>query len=314
MNPAKYTLLIIQLILFCCLAATQGEALGYPSRSEDLDALPGFNELPPGYGQVPFWSEMIDSTKLTGGLVVHVGGSESEMAALSSIKGFVIHGLHRSPEMVDATRDAIQSSGYYGKISVEIYDGKHLPYADNIVNLLFASEPESQLNEAEILRVLVPGGKASVNGKTIKKAIPNDIDEWPQYLHDSGNNAVAEDMGGNDHQYQLFECRILKPKGPNPPVSEFQTTKEKRDVWNVTVKMRPRAMVKAGGHVFLLGVPEKGTDLKGSTGIIRSFLTGSGEPALTFKLPAVPVWDGVAVSQGRMFISLEDGSLHCLGN
>lgn len=30
-------------------------APGYPSRAPDLDALPGFREPPPGYGQVPFW-------------------------------------------------------------------------------------------------------------------------------------------------------------------------------------------------------------------------------------------------------------------
>ena len=30
-------------------------ALGYPSRAEDLDVRPGFQNPPPGYGQVPFW-------------------------------------------------------------------------------------------------------------------------------------------------------------------------------------------------------------------------------------------------------------------
>lgn len=30
-------------------------AVGYPSRDADLDALPGFRNPPPGYGQVPFW-------------------------------------------------------------------------------------------------------------------------------------------------------------------------------------------------------------------------------------------------------------------
>ncbi len=30
-------------------------APGYPDRSPDLDALPGFQEPPPGYGEVPFW-------------------------------------------------------------------------------------------------------------------------------------------------------------------------------------------------------------------------------------------------------------------
>lgn len=31
------------------------DAIGYPSRSPDLDALPGFRNPPPGYGEVPFW-------------------------------------------------------------------------------------------------------------------------------------------------------------------------------------------------------------------------------------------------------------------
>ncbi len=117
-----------------------------------------------------------------------------------------------------------------------------------------------------------------------------------------------------EYQYQLLQSPMLEPRGPNSPISDFTTTKEKRDVWNVTVEMRPRAMVQAGGHVFLLGAPEIGADLKNSNGIIHSFLTGNGDPALTLELPAVPIWDGVAVSQGRMFVSLEDGSLHCLGN
>ncbi|MBN1909238.1 MAG: hypothetical protein JW818_05835, partial [Pirellulales bacterium] len=30
-------------------------APGYPSRAADLDALPGFKNPPPGYGEVPFW-------------------------------------------------------------------------------------------------------------------------------------------------------------------------------------------------------------------------------------------------------------------
>jgi len=35
--------------------ATPGAAPGFPSRAADLDALPGFQNPPPGYGEVPFW-------------------------------------------------------------------------------------------------------------------------------------------------------------------------------------------------------------------------------------------------------------------
>jgi outer membrane protein assembly factor BamB len=135
----------------------------------------------------------IDSAKLIGGFVVQVGGSKSDMAALAESKHLVIHGLNQSPKVVEEVRKTIRSTGTYGTISVQTYDGKHLPYIDNMVNLIVISEPNTQLPKAEILRVLVPGGKALVNGKTIKKPIPGDIDEWPQFLYDSGNNAVAQD-------------------------------------------------------------------------------------------------------------------------
>ena len=30
-------------------------AIGFPSRAPDLDAQPGFQQPPPGYGEVPFY-------------------------------------------------------------------------------------------------------------------------------------------------------------------------------------------------------------------------------------------------------------------
>ena len=36
-------------------AAAQTHAAGYPSRGSNLDVLPGFQNPPPGYGEVPFW-------------------------------------------------------------------------------------------------------------------------------------------------------------------------------------------------------------------------------------------------------------------
>ncbi len=44
-------------------------ALGYPSRDADLDALPGFQSPPPGYGEVPFWwwtGDELDADRMIG--------------------------------------------------------------------------------------------------------------------------------------------------------------------------------------------------------------------------------------------------------
>lgn len=37
------------------VAPPSDRGLGFPSRNADLDALPGFQNPPPGYGEVPFW-------------------------------------------------------------------------------------------------------------------------------------------------------------------------------------------------------------------------------------------------------------------
>ena len=57
--------------------------------------------------------------------------------------------------MIQKARQHIKSLGLYGTVSVEQFDGKALPYNDNIVNLLVAESP-LDIPEDEILRVLVP--------------------------------------------------------------------------------------------------------------------------------------------------------------
>lgn len=54
--------------LVVAAAAGLAAAPGYPSREANLDALPGFRNPPPGYGQVPFWwwtGDPLDLERLT---------------------------------------------------------------------------------------------------------------------------------------------------------------------------------------------------------------------------------------------------------
>jgi len=77
-------------------------------------------------------------------------------------------------------------------VSVDVFDGRHLPYINNLVNLLVAEGP-CGVSTAEMMRVLAPLGVAYVNGKKTVKPWPKEIDEWTHYLHGSDNNAVARD-------------------------------------------------------------------------------------------------------------------------
>jgi outer membrane protein assembly factor BamB len=72
------------------------------------------------------------------------------------------------------------------------YDGRSLPYADNMINLLVA-DSLGGVPRAEVMRVLTPKGTAIIGGRKTVKLWPDDIDTWPQYLNKADNNGVAMD-------------------------------------------------------------------------------------------------------------------------
>jgi outer membrane protein assembly factor BamB len=138
-------------------------------------------------------TQILQSAGIKGGLVVHLGCGDGKLtAALRANDSYLVHGLDGDAKNVAAARQHIQSLGLYGAASVEQFDGKRLPYADNLVNLIVVSNQYS-VSSDELMRVLAPNGVALVGGKKIVKPRPGDIDEWTHFLHDAGNNAVARD-------------------------------------------------------------------------------------------------------------------------
>ena len=145
--------------------------------------------------------QIINAAGIQGGLIVHLGCGDGKLtAALHASDGYhagrVIHGLDPNPANVKKARELIRSLGLCGKVSVDTFDGKHLPYIDNSVNFLVADKPCGVSTE-EVMRVLAPNGVAYIKKgeqwtKTIKPW-PKEIDEWTHYLHDATNNAVAQD-------------------------------------------------------------------------------------------------------------------------
>jgi len=141
-------------------------------------------------------AEILKSTGNQGGLVVHLGcGDGTLTAALHANQSFLVHGLDGDAANVAKARAYLRSKGLYGKVSVELWKGKCLPYIDNMVNLVVA-EDLGGVEMAEVMRVLAPQGVAYVKDRAWKKTVkprPQDIDEWTHYLHGPNNNAVAQD-------------------------------------------------------------------------------------------------------------------------
>ncbi|MBL7040257.1 MAG: PQQ-binding-like beta-propeller repeat protein [Pirellulaceae bacterium] len=168
--------------------------------------------------------QILDSTAIKGGLVVHLGCGDGKLtAALRAKDRYLVHGLDQDPDNVQQARDYIKSLGLYGPVSIDHCSAGKLPYADNLVNLVVASG-ECQMASEEIARVLAPGGIALVKQNLVfpdtrhltpdtspalpswtklTKPRPADIDEWTHYLHGPDNNTVAQDtVAGPPRHFQ----------------------------------------------------------------------------------------------------------------
>jgi len=137
--------------------------------------------------------QIVEATGITGGLIVHLGCGDGRLTtALRTGDTLLVHGLDADPANVARARACIRSTGLYGPVSVNRFDGRRLPYAENLVNLVVA-EALGNVPMAEVLRVIAPGGVAWVGGTKTVKPHPGNTDEWTHYLHDASGNPVAHD-------------------------------------------------------------------------------------------------------------------------
>ncbi len=142
--------------------------------------------------------EFLDAAGVKGGLVVHVGcGNGKLTAALRGSDSYLVQGLDADPAKVAAARKHIRSLGLYGPVSVASFDGKRLPYAEGLVNLL-VSDDLGDVPMGEVMRVLAPKGVAYVKSggkwaKTVKPR-PAEMDEWTHFRYSAEGNMVSQDQ------------------------------------------------------------------------------------------------------------------------
>ncbi|MFZ5831217.1 MAG: PQQ-binding-like beta-propeller repeat protein [Planctomycetota bacterium] len=169
-----------------------------------LAALTAILPCTPGFGQsaAERAESILKESGFEGGLLVHLGcgdGSVAKAIVAATKNGTLVHGLSRDNAEVLAAREALQQSGDYGPILIDQWNGKRLPYNDNLVNVLVVDGPSaSGLSKQEVERVLAPGGVAIIDkdGRWVKvvKPRPADISDWTHFAYDSTGNAVAPDQ------------------------------------------------------------------------------------------------------------------------
>jgi len=144
-------------------------------------------------------ADLISQSGVKGGIVVHVGLEDGMVTRkLRANESYQVQGLTTNASAVPAIRESISKTGSYGAVSIEAWDGKHLPYIENYVNLLVIEDAKLVAKD-EIDRVLTPLGVAMVRKvgggwEKITKAWPKGMDEWTHYAYDSKGNPTSKDV------------------------------------------------------------------------------------------------------------------------
>jgi len=106
----------------------------------------------------------LEQSGVTQGLCLVVGAHEEKLvAALAAESGLYVQACTRDSKSVQAGRAALEAAGVADRASILWREVDHLPYADDLVNLLVVPRWGSELlTAAEVVRVLAPGGTAIV--------------------------------------------------------------------------------------------------------------------------------------------------------
>jgi len=133
-------------------------------------------------------------------------------------------------------------------------------------------------------------------------------------------NHLMRGKGGGKGLYGLF----AQPR-PGADVTKPDFRKgDGRFAWTQPLGLRPRAMVRAGQRLILAGMPDAFDPKDPSApsnavfqgegkGVLHVFSTGKGNAVGEWPLKAPPVWDGLAVARGRLYLSNVRGTVVCLG-
>jgi outer membrane protein assembly factor BamB len=128
-----------------------------------------------------------------------------------------------------------------------------------------------------------------------------------------GNKGYLLLADDNDNEPVLADYTRGIPKG-------IGFTRKEPPAWFKWVPVRIRGMVVAGSHLFVAGAPDvidpddPMAAFEGrSEAVLRAHSTADGSALTEHKLDAPPVFDGLIAAKGRLYLSLEDGTVLCMG-
>ena len=121
---------------------------------------------------------IMEATGIRGGVIVHVGCGVGDLtAALRRNDRYLVFGLDVDAARVAAARKQLVARHLNGPVSVDTFDGRRLPLADGLVNLV-VSEDLGQVPLDEVQRSPLPerrgpyqaGGTVADHGQAVAAA------------------------------------------------------------------------------------------------------------------------------------------------
>ncbi|MCK4963623.1 MAG: PQQ-like beta-propeller repeat protein, partial [Dehalococcoidia bacterium] len=135
---------------------------------------------------------------------------------------------------------------------------------------------------------------------------------WSNQLQDGAYRLFAVKRDEGTSQTSASSRRGAAPRSPAV------------ELWTKPVTIQVRAMVLADKVLFVAGPPadagngpvgrdeNKGALRKESPGLLMAISASDGTELAQYQLNSSPVFDGMAAAYGRLYVSMEDGSLLCL--
>ena len=118
-----------------------------------------------------------------------------------------------------------------------------------------------------------------------------------------------------------YRLRCLPLKASAAASSVKRRRQGPKPLWEKRLGIRVTAMVRAADTIFVAGSPDvvDPRDPHGAWegrkgGVLAAFAASDGKKLSDLKLPAPPVWDGLAAAYGRLYVSLVNGDVLCLAS
>ncbi len=140
-------------------------------------------------------SLVLEKIGVNRGICVVLGDKKCELAAKLAKKSQLLIYVQLTPDQnLAAARKAADAAGFYGtRIFIDQGPMDKLYLADNLADAVITAGDTKDICQAEVLRILRPGGKALLGKKELTKPLPKNADDWSHPYHGPDNNPQSQD-------------------------------------------------------------------------------------------------------------------------